>query len=189
MAGTSSLRSTTEPSSRMKRSCATVGTGFGFISNTHVSKGGTVEPSARYQLLEVWRAPAAEWPEWPKYIERSTYTGSSVFTMVANSALGMTSAAFNVMREFGSTRMSYGTCLPSVVRNRKWATVGTGFGFCSANDTSNGERVLPSAKYQRRGSFGSAGAGGTSALAARACWSVTASDERGGTPRRTEAIA
>src|SRR5437870_4077745 len=109
--------------------------------------------------------------------------------MVANSALGITSPAFNVIRELGSTRMSKGTCLPSVVRNRKCATVGTGFGFCKANHTSNGERVLPSAKYQRRGSFGSGAAGGTSALAALACWRVTASDERGGTPRRTDAIA
>ena len=49
-----------------------VGAAFGLSSRTHVSNGGTVEPSARYHVLDVWRAPAAEWPSWPKYIDRST---------------------------------------------------------------------------------------------------------------------
>src|SRR5216684_2709484 len=83
----------------------------------------------------------------------------SVVTIVANSAFDITSLAIKVMRELGSSRMSNGTCLPSGVTNRKWAIVGTGFGFCKANETSNGVRVLPSAKYQRRDSLGS-GAGG-----------------------------
>src|SRR5438270_12012460 len=72
MAGTSSVCSTTEPSSRMKRICARVGTELGFISRTQVSKGDVVEPSARYHVVDGWRAPAAECPAWPKYIERST---------------------------------------------------------------------------------------------------------------------
>src|SRR5437764_13182051 len=99
----------------MKRICARLGTGLGFIRSTQVSNGDTVEPSARYQLREVCRAPAAECPACPKYIERSTYTGRSVVTMVANSAFGMTSPAFSVMRELAVKRMSNGVGLPSAV--------------------------------------------------------------------------
>src|SRR5438477_13010229 len=109
--------------------------------------------------------------------------------MVANSALGMTSPAFRVMRELASSRMSFGVGLPSAVRNRKWATVGTGLGFSRANETSNGARVLPSAKYQRRDSFGSGDGGGISAEAGRFGWSVTVSVVRGGTPSRSAATA
>ena len=58
MPGSSSTCSTTLPSSRMKRSCASVGAAFGLSSRTHVSNGGTVEPSARYHVLPVCRAPA-----------------------------------------------------------------------------------------------------------------------------------
>ena len=53
IAGTSSVWSTTEPSSRMKCIWASVGTGFGFRIRTHVSNGATVEPSARYQAFDV----------------------------------------------------------------------------------------------------------------------------------------
>ena len=52
IAGTSSGWSTTDPSSRMKRICTSVGTGFGLSNKTHVSKGVTVEPSARYQAFD-----------------------------------------------------------------------------------------------------------------------------------------
>src|SRR6266702_2178309 len=72
IAATSSVRSTIEPSSRMNRSWPSEGTGFGLSSSTQVSKGGTVEPSARYHVLDVCRAPGAECPSCPKYIERST---------------------------------------------------------------------------------------------------------------------
>src|SRR5262249_44209545 len=82
MGGTISVCSTTLPSSRKKRIWACVGTGLGFISRTQVSNGGTVEPSAKYHVFDVWRAPAAEWPACPKYIERSTYAGRSVVTIV-----------------------------------------------------------------------------------------------------------
>src|SRR5437773_11339233 len=109
--------------------------------------------------------------------------------MVANSALGMMSLALRVMREFGVRRRSNGVCLPSGDTNRKWATVGTAFGFCSANHTSNGARVLPSAKYHLRGSFGRGGNGGISAVAGRLGWLATVSGERGGTPMRELATA
>ena len=36
------------------------GIGFEFRRSTHVSNGGSVEPSARYHVLDGWRAPAAE---------------------------------------------------------------------------------------------------------------------------------
>src|SRR5712691_11509309 len=149
----------------MKRICTTVGTGLGFSNSTQVSNGCTVEPSPRYPTFEVWRAPGAECPSWPKYMDRSTYTGKSVVTMVANSALGMMSLALSVMREFGVRRISNGVCLPSGETNRKCATVDTAFGFSSANHTSKGVRVLPSAKYHLRCSFGSGGDDGISAVA------------------------
>src|SRR5216683_5507882 len=53
MAATNSVRSTTDPSSRKKRNWTSEGTGFGLRSNTHVSNGGTVEPSARYHTFDV----------------------------------------------------------------------------------------------------------------------------------------
>src|SRR5438477_7980129 len=110
--------------------------------------------------------------------------------MVANSLLGIASPALRVVREFAVSGRSNGVgLLPSVDRNRKWATVGTGLGFCSANDTSNGVRVLPSAKYQRRDSFGSGGGGGMSAVAGRPGWRATVSVLRGGMPSRIAAMA
>src|SRR2546421_10828170 len=106
--------------------------------------------------------------------------------MVANSLMGIASPALRVVREFAVSGRSNGVgLLPSVDRNRKWATVGTGLGFCSANDTSNGVRVLPSAKYQRRDSFGSGGGGGVAAVAGRPGGSGTRSGGRGGMARRT----
>src|SRR5689334_9912435 len=94
------------------------------------------------------------------------------------------------MRELGGRGRSYGVGRPpSAPRNRKCATVGWGFGFCSANDTSNGTRVLPSAKYQWRCSFGSGGGGGTSAVADLAGCRARVSEVRDVTPRRTAAIA
>src|SRR5712692_10052205 len=109
--------------------------------------------------------------------------------MVANSAFGMTSLAFKVIRELGSSRMSNGDCLPSGVTNKKCATVGPGFGFCKANETSNGVRVLPSAKYQRRDSLGSGAGAGMSPVAARLGRLATVSGVRDGTPRRKLATA
>src|SRR5437879_1077069 len=109
--------------------------------------------------------------------------------MVANSALGMMSLALSVMRELGVRRMSNGVCLPSGETKRKCATVDTAFGFCSANHTSNGVRVLPSAKYHLRDSFGNGCGGGISAVGGRLGWVVTLSEVRGGTPRRELATA
>src|SRR5216683_6928958 len=113
----------------------------------------------------------------------------SVVTIVANSAFDITSLAIKVMRELGSSRMSNGTCLPSGVTNKKWAIVGTGFGFCKANETSNGVRVLPSAKYQRRDSLGSGPGGGMSPVGGRLGKLATVSGVRDGTPRRRLATA
>src|SRR5216683_6623570 len=101
----------------------------------------------------------------------------------------MTSLAFNVMRELGSSRRSKGTCLPSGVKNRKWAIVDCGLGFCKAKETSNGVRVLPSAKYQRRDSVGSGAGGGMSPLGGRLGKLATVSGVRDGTPRRRLATA
>src|SRR5260370_4957539 len=101
----------------------------------------------------------------------------------------MTSPAFNVMREEGLSRMSYGVGLPSAVRKRKWAIVAVRLGFWSANETSNGLRVLPSAKYQRRDSSGSGGGGGISAVAARLGCKAPVSDERAVTPGLSDATA
>src|SRR5258708_9290461 len=85
--------------------------------------------------------------------------------------------------------MSNGVCLPSGETNKKCATVDTAFGFSSANHTSNGVRVLPSAKYHLRCSFGSGGDGGISAVGGRLGWMATVSAVRGGTPIRELATA
>src|SRR5712692_64072 len=109
--------------------------------------------------------------------------------MVANSAFGITSLASNVMRELGPRRISDGTCLPSGVTNKECATVGTGFGFCKANETSKGVRVLPSAKYQRRDSLGSGAGAGMSPVGCRFGKLATVSGVRDGNPNRKLATA
>src|SRR5204863_7507973 len=126
------------------------GTLLGFTKRIQVSNGLAVDPSARYHVRAGVRAPSAGWPSWPKCIERSTYTGRSVVTIVANSSLCMTTLASSVARELGDRSRSNGVCRPVGVTNRKWATVDCWLGLCSAKLTSNGACVLPSAKYQRR---------------------------------------